>query len=215
MSANTANTDGSGECPISAPLRAAHAVTGGAASAGVCAAPGTRRRARPRRQGARGAFAALICMLVFCAPTFAEDTKEVHGSGDAYAAPGVTLAWGILHGADEASTQVVLRVIADPQVYATVAAIGKNPFSGQERVLQPPTAPRGSIDVRVPRAQYAEFPRTELRFYAAGSAVTPALVVYYLGVPDTTPEFPDMSKLDAYLTDRSVRARGAAGGKAP
>jgi hypothetical protein len=159
--------------------------------------------------------AAFLLIAAMCSPTFAEEAKEVHGSGDAYAAPGVTLAWGILHGADEASTQVVLRVVADPQVYAMVAAAGKNPFNGQERVLQPPTPTKGSIDIRVPRAQYAEFPRTELRFYAASPAAAPALVVYYLGVPDTTPEFPDASKLDAYLTDRIVRARGAAGGKTP
>jgi hypothetical protein len=158
---------------------------------------------------------AFLLVAATSSPTFAEEPKDVHGSGDAYAAPGVTLAWGILHGADEASTRVVLRVVADPQVYASVAVVGKNPFSGQERVLQPSSPTKDSIDVRVPRAQYADFPRTELRFYAAASATAPALVVYYLGVPDTTPEFPDASKLDAYLADRIARARAAAGGKTP
>ena len=161
----------------------------------------------------RGAVAALSFMLVFCSPTFAEEPREVHGSSDAYSAQGVTLAWGILRGGDEASTQVVLRVVADPHVYATIAVAGKNPFSGQERVLQPATATSAGIDVRVPRPQYADFPRTEVRFYAAASATAPALVVYYLGVPDTTPEFLDATRLDAYLTDRIARAR--AGGKTP
>ena len=150
--------------------------------------------------------AALLCTLLFCTFSFAQDTKEVHGSGDAYAAAGVTVAWAVLRGADEASTEVVLRIRADSQAYAAVAAVGKNPFSGQERVLQPATPPKGSIDIRVARAQYADFPRTELRFYTAASPATPALVVYYLGVPDTTPEFKDAAKLDAYLTDRTARA---------
>jgi hypothetical protein len=154
-----------------------------------------------------------LCTLALCSPTFAEEPREVHGSSDAYSAQGVTLAWGILRGGDEASTLVVLRVIADSRVYATVAVAGRNPFSGQERVLQPATAASASIDVRVPRPQYADFPRTEVRFYAAASATAPALVVYYLGVPDTTPEFPDATKLDAYLIDRIARAR--AGGKTP
>lgn len=160
-------------------------------------------------------FATLLCTLVLCSPAFADEPREVHGSGDAYAAPGVTLVWGILRGRDETSTQVVLRVVADPEVYASVAAAGKNPFSGQERVLQPSTPTKGGIDVRVPRAQYAEFPRTELRFYTRASPTAPALVVYYLGVPDTTPEFADASKLDEYLADRIARARTAAGAKAP
>ena len=161
----------------------------------------------------RAPCAALLCTLMFCTFCFAQDTTEVHGSGDVYAAAGVTVAWAILRGADEASTHVVLRVRADPRAYAAVAAVGKNPFSGQERVVQPATPLEGSVDLRVARAQYADFPRTELRFYTAASAATPALVVYYLGVPDTTPEFTDAAKLDAYLTDRSARA--ATGTKTP
>jgi hypothetical protein len=154
---------------------------------------------------------ALILAAACCAPAFAEEPKEVHGSGDAYTAAGVTLAWGVLRGADEASTQVVLRIFADPQVYTNVAAVGKNPFSGQERVLQSATPTKGSIDIRVSRAQFADFPRTELQFYAAASPTTPALVVYYLGVPDTTPEFTDMSRLDLYLTDRIAGGRASTG----
>jgi hypothetical protein len=152
-------------------------------------------------------FVALVLGASCPTPAFAQDTKEVHGSGDTYGAQGVALAWGVLRGADEASTQVVLRVDANPRVYGTIAVVGKNPFGGQERVLQPPTTINASIDVRVPRAQYADFPRTELRLYSATAATAPSLVVYYLGVPDTTPEFTDAAKLDTYLADRIARAR--------
>ncbi|HTS21193.1 MAG TPA: hypothetical protein VMN79_05210 [Casimicrobiaceae bacterium] len=149
-------------------------------------------------------------------PSLADAPQEVHGSGDAYAARGVALAWGILHGADEASTQVVLRIAADPQVYPLVAAVARNPFSGKERGLQPPTSTSAPVELRVPRALYAEFPRTELRFYgsqAALAAATPALVVFYLGVPDTTPELMTEANLEAYLADRISRARAAGGTK--
>ena len=40
------------------------------------------------------------------------------------------------------------------------------------------------------------------------------MVVYYLGVPDTTPEFADDAKLDAYLDKTLARAR-AGGVKTP
>jgi hypothetical protein len=176
-----------------------------------------------RRSGASLAFGARLTRGIASAlfaialnvPAFADAPGEVHGSGDAYAAPGVTLAWGILHAADESSTQVVIRVAADAQRYPLVSAVGKNPFGGQERVLLAATATADSLDVRVPRSQFADFPRTELRFYASGAAAaasqTPALIVYYLGVPDTTPELADERKLDAYLGDRIARARAAAG----
>jgi hypothetical protein len=33
--------------------------------------------------------------------------------------------------------------------------------------------------------------------------------VFYLGVPDTTPEFADAAKLDAYLRERIAQVRGS------
>jgi hypothetical protein len=57
-----------------------------------------------------------------------------------------------------------------------------------------------------------------LRFQAAMSAApsdTPGVVVYFLGVPDTTPEFASQPALDASLTDRIARARSAPPAKAP
>jgi hypothetical protein len=34
----------------------------------------------------------------------------------------------------------------------------------------------------------------------------PKLIVFYAGVPDTTPEFADRRKLDTYLDERIARA---------
>jgi len=55
-------------------------------------------------------------------------------------------------------------------------------------------------------------PRTEWRFYSANATAVkasdvPALLVYYQGVPDTTPEFKDEAALAASLDQRIARAR--------
>ena len=171
------------------------------------------------RQAARhsDACARAILRLVFCAcaaasaSAAADPPREVHGVADAYVVPGMALAWGILRGTDEASTRVVIRIVADPQVYAAVSAIGKNPFSDRQQTLLPSTPTAGAVDVLAPRPQYADFPRTELRFYSSGAGAEPALVVFYLGVPDTTPEFATEANLNAYLVDRIARARATAG----
>ena len=63
----------------------------------------------------------------------------------------------------------------------------------------------------------ADFPRTELRLWQGGPApngAPPALVVYYLGVPDTTPEVALAADLDRSLSARIARARDPAN-KAP
>jgi hypothetical protein len=154
----------------------------------------------------------LACWLGAAAltPAMADAPREVHGVADAYAAPGVALAWAVLRGADEATTKVVLRIVADPKVYPIVAAVARNPFSEEERALLPATSTAGAVELRIARPWYADFPRTELRFYAPAAALAanaPALTVFYLGVPDTTPEFAAEAALQAYLMDRIARAR--------
>lgn len=143
---------------------------------------------------------------------------EVHGLAETYAAPGVWLGWGILHGATEAATSVVVRIVTDPAVYPFVAATGGNPFSQRRLPVLAATRVAGGVDVRVPRSQFADFPRTEFFFYGSSSTMqsgTAQLVVYYLGVPDTTPEFTSEVALDAYLAGRIARSRAVSGSKAP
>lgn len=143
---------------------------------------------------------------------------EVHGVAETYAAPGVWLGWGVLHGATEVATSVVIRIATDPAVYPFVAVAGGNPFSQRRLPVLTATQVAGGIDVRVPRSHFADFPRTEFSFYSSNSTMqsgTPQLVVYYLGVPDTTPEFASEAALDTYLADRLVRSRAIPGSRTP
>ena len=75
-----------------------------------------------------------------------------------------------------------------------------------------PTA--GVVDVRLSRQQFGDFPRSEFHFFASANTVAegkPELLIYFLGVPDTTPEFATAATLDRYLADRIERARAAQG----
>ena len=143
-------------------------------------------------------------LLVAAATTGA--AEPVHGSGDAFASPGVALAWAILRGAREADTLVVIRIVADARAYRALDVTGVDPFSKTEQLLQPRAGAGAPLEVRIPRTRFADLPRTEIRLYA-DDGKDPALTVFYLGVPDTTPEFADAAKLDAYLVDRVARAR--------
>jgi len=157
---------------------------------------------------ARGLLAVLPLLVCTATPAFAQ--AEVHGSSDVYATQEVALAWGVLRGASDADTMIVIRIVANANAYGSVAVYGVNPFSKAEQPLQPPIALDRSVDVQIPRIRFAELPRTELRFYATRES-TPKLTVFYLGVPDTTPEFADRTQLDAYLGDRIARARNEKG----
>jgi hypothetical protein len=147
----------------------------------------------------------------------ADAPREVHGMSDAIVTPDVVLAWGILRGATEATTTVVVRIVTDPAKYGWMGVVGIDPFSKQEQPLRPIVANPGTTDLRSPRSRFADFPRTEFRLFdseAAARSGTPALVVFYLGAPDTTPEFATEDKLQTYLADRIARLR-TAGSKTP
>lgn len=130
---------------------------------------------------------------------------EVHGTSDTFAGHGVAIAWGVLRGPTEAATFVVLRIAADAARFTRVAAEGIDPFSKERQVVAAERAIGAATDIRIPRARFADFPRTELRFSLPASPS--ALVVYYLGVPDTTPEFATESSLSLHLAQSLDRLR--------
>lgn len=167
----------------------------------------------------------IVAMLLACAGTVAgraspaantRPAAEMHGASDAIAAPGIALAWGVLRGKDETRTEIVVRLDADPGAYASVAVTGVDPFTRTSQPLAPVTRIPGTIELRLPRSRFAELPRTEWRLYkSANPAVgeAPALLVYYQGIPDTTPEFNDEARLRADLAQRIERARREAKGR--
>lgn len=167
------------------------------------------------KPGLRALFMIAGMTLAACAVAPpVKPAREAHGMADAFAAPGVALAWGILRGASEAETIVVMRIATDRTAYPWFAVVGSDPFTQARHPVFPPTRSADVTHVRAPRSHYAEFPRTEVRLYESGSAALkdiPALVVFFLGVPDTTPEFATEDKLEAYLRQRLARALEPAG----
>ena len=133
---------------------------------------------------------------------------DVHGASDAFAGEGVAVVWGVLRGATEESTIVVLRVAADARRFSHLDVAGIDPFTRAATIRFAKTALGAALDVRLPRAGFSDHPRTELRFSGAES-----LVVYYLGIPDTAPEFASAAALEAHLAARLARLREQ--GKAP
>ncbi len=119
----------------------------------------------------------------------ADSPREVHGSADVFSAPGVALAWGVLRGATEADTQVVVRVAADRDAFAALSR-------RRERSVHPAGAADPARHPLAPNAStFACRARTSPTFRAPSSACSdpqiprrtksPRLVVFYLGVPDT------------------------------
>jgi hypothetical protein len=143
--------------------------------------------------------ALIFIFSLICPPAHA---GEVHGVSDAFAGEGVAIVWGVLRGASEESTVVVLRVTADARRYDRVEVAGVDPFTRAAKIRFPVTSLGAGLDLPLPRAGFADHPRTEIRFAGPES-----LTVYYLSIPDTTPEFASAAALEAHLAARMAQLR--------
>ena len=131
----------------------------------------------------------------------------IHGETSVFATEDVAMVWAVLRAASEDDTQVVIRIVAPRFAALRVEAV--DPFGGGRREVAPRCALTGPTEVRRRRADFAEFPRLEAQLEPAEGAREPApLVVYYLGVPDTTPEFSAEETLQRYLDEALAKVHG-------
>ena len=142
-----------------------------------------------------------LLLTVLTLPLLAQGLV-VHGADSVFSEPHLGIVWGVLKNQAEERTMVVIRVSNPAGRYAHVTVDGVDPFT-QRRVALVESMPLGaSADIRMPRASFADLPRREIHLYATGvdwRTGRPGLTVYYLGVPDTTPEFTTEAALEAYL----------------
>ena len=135
--------------------------------------------------------------------------QEVHGQDSLFAAPGVAIAWGVLRSTAEAETQVVVRIAGRGEAYRFVSVEAVDPFTRERQPVLDGRPLGDQVDVRSPRAGFADFPRREIHLYRTAEdlrARRPTLTVYYLGVPDTTPEFTTEAALTTYLASALSKA---------
>ena len=69
------------------------------------------------------------------------------------------------------------------------------------------------LDIRTLRGTFADLPRREIHFYTTRDqqAQRPSLTVYFMGLPDTTPEFASEAALQKYLEETLAKLLAAKG----
>ncbi len=161
----------------------------------------------------------LLALVLFAFPTVAGGQgQEVHGENSVFSGPGVAIAWGILKGPIEDESRVVLRIAPVGRTYAYVSIDGVDPFTKKRQVILDGRAFGDGLDVPSLRGSFADFPRREVHFYRTADdwqERRPAVTVYYLGVPDTTPEFTSEPALLTYLAETLAKVQGAGQGRKP
>jgi hypothetical protein len=168
-------------------------------------------RAR-RRKGLAAAALLAFLFLVRPAPASAEG-EQIHGENSSFLGQGVAMVWGILRGTRVEDTQAILRIALAGGRYADVSVEGVDPFTGERQELLPRRPLDALLDVWMLRERFADLPRREIHFFEKSDGMTgPAsLTVYFMGLPDTTPEFDSERALYRYLEDTLARLIGGKG----
>jgi hypothetical protein len=126
------------------------------------------------------------------------ETTLLHGADSIFRSDDVTIVWAVLRVPGDASAHVVIRIVAAPR-FGAVSVDAVDPFTDTRRPVTALRPLAAFVDITRARGDFADLPRLEIHLYENAGAGVPALTVYYLGVPDTTPEFTTEPLLLNYL----------------
>ena len=129
------------------------------------------------------------------------ETREVHGADSSFRTGAIGICWGMLRGAPGSDVQVLIRI--------RILSEGTSPYSDYAvQAVHPLTkaaewvVPRRSLEkvniTAAPRESFKNLAGRRIYFYSP-SASEPDLAVYYMGIPDTTPELSDAAQLEQYF----------------
>lgn len=168
-------------------------------------------------------FIFLTCLLLtlnflFCLSVLANQQttgpSEYHGADSTFKANGISIFWAILKGPEESSSWVYIRIINqqvdDLNQFRAFSMIASNPFSGAEEWIIKAEKLKKENIIKLNRESFKELMKRRFLFYKSEKiedykSEKPDMVVYYLSVPDTAPEFLTLEKLEAYFKDAEKR----------
>jgi hypothetical protein len=132
----------------------------------------------------------------------AQAADAVHGADGIFVAPDVAIVWAVLKEGAGDKASVWLRIVNRSGAFSHVAIDGVDPFTRKREKVEAGVALKAEARLASDRDTFSDLPSREVHFYrteADWRANKPALNVYYLGVPDTTPEFSARAAMDSYL----------------
>ena len=138
-------------------------------------------------------------------------TAEYHGADSVFKVKDVGVIWAILKGSDDAHSTVVIRIenlSTGAPVFKSFSVSAVHPFSGVEKrlVINETFAEKNLVTSS--RASFRDMPGRRIFLYkTADGSQRPDMVIYYMSIPDTAPEFLGLEQLDTYLDETAERLK--------
>jgi hypothetical protein len=134
-------------------------------------------------------------------PVFGQ--KEFHGADSVFEKEGIAILWAILKGPTEESSWVYIKIVNSGKSFFQIFSVeAVDPFSKEkEWVMKGKKLEKENL-VRSDRTSFRDKTARRILFYRSMEAFekeNPDMTVYYLGVPDTSPEFLSEKDLEGYF----------------
>lgn len=142
----------------------------------------------------------LACVFGTAGAQAKEDA--LHGADGIFVSPDAAIVWAVLKQPSGDKAAVWLRVVNANRKFRFVAVDGVDPFSKKRERLEAGRKLDVELRLSSDRDTFADLPSREIHFFRTEAelrANKAALTVYYLGVPDTTPEFSAVAAMDEYF----------------
>lgn len=158
----------------------------------------------------------LLCALMVLtfntiSVSLARSETEYHGADSVFEKDGIIILWAILKGQDEASSWVYIKIInagGNPFQFYSVEAI--DPFSKEKGWgVKGHKLEKDNI-VKSARASFRDKTSRRILFYGNRDTLEkekPDMTVFYLGVPDTSPEMLSEREMDRYFENALERVK--------
>ena len=141
--------------------------------------------------------------LIACGNANAQVGEEsLHGADSIFVVPDAAIVWAVLKDFSGDKATVWLRVVNRTRKFSYVAIDGVDPFSKKRERVASGIKLEAEAHLSSDRDTFSDLPSREVHLYRTEADLRgnkPALTVYYLGVPDTTPEFSTRAAMDDYL----------------
>ncbi len=169
----------------------------------------------------RSGLIALLLSVVIIATSATSATKafaqkpheSLHGAHEVFISPDAAIVWAVQKAPTGDKATVWLRIVNTANKFSHISIDGIDPFSKKRVRVAAGQALQAEARIESDRDSFSDLPSREVHFYRSEEdlrAEKPALTVYYLGVPDQTPEFSSRAALDSYLSAAKLAPSPAA-----
>jgi len=137
--------------------------------------------------------------------------REFHGADSAFEKEGITILWAILKGPTEETSWVYIKIInSEKNPFRIFSVEAVDPFSKEKEWVVKGEELKKENSVRSIRSTFREKTSRRILFYRSRQAFktdNPDIAVYYLGVPDTSPEVLSEKEMEDYFKKTQQRLK--------